>query len=149
MDNAKRLRGYSAPHGTRGFIVSHPEFDHGNTKYRQGRINTNQLALNVEEYSRVDIKFHYINLEVDYTTSSWRCKSQLKFDSVLGYTDNFYFNLCATQGTVESWDYYLYPVNNPRQLKFTFLKHSQDNTDGGGFLLEFHGKFKICAVLGI
>ena len=132
MDDRDRPKTIKAPPGSSGFIVSHKGFDYGKTGLRFGNIVTNPLSLEIGQHSRIDIKFQYINLK-SRTSGS---ESFLKFDNVKGYTDNYYFQLCAQDSTQAAWDYYLYPFNDDF-IKLTFESAS---SPGYGFLLKYRGQ---------
>ena len=134
MNDADREDVIEAYPGNRGFIVSHKEFDYGQTGLGINNIKTNPLSLKIGQHSRIDIKFRYINLKS--RTSGSGCESFLKFDNVKGYTDNYYFELCAQDSTQAAWDYYLYPFFGD-SIKLNFI--SSASPGRYGFLLEYRG----------
>ena len=136
MDDPYRMDVIEASHGSgsgSGFIVSHRGFDYGQTELGISSIKTNPLSLKIGQYSRIDIKLHYIYLKPG---TSGGCYSSLKFDNVKGYTRYYYFEVCAQETTRAAWDYYLYPFSEDF-IKLTFM--SSASPGFYGFLLEYRG----------
>ena len=134
MDHPNRMFVIEASPGSSGFIVSHRGFDYGQTGLSIRNIKTNPLSLKIGQYSRIDIKLHYIYLKPGTSRS---CDSYLiKFDNVKGYTRYYYFKLCAQETTRAAWDYYLYPFSEDF-IKLTFM--SSASPERYGFLLEYRG----------
>ena len=78
MNDANRAQDIGASPGSSGFIVSHKEFDYGQTGLGIRTIVTNPLSLKIGQHSRIDIKFHYIDLKPG---TSGGCESYLNFDT--------------------------------------------------------------------
>ena len=133
MDDAHRMFVIEASPGSSGFVVSHKGFDYGKTGLGIRNIRTNPLSLKIGQHSRIDIKFQYIDLKPG---ASGGCDSYLKFDRIKGYTDNYYFELCAQDTTQAAWDYHLYPISEDF-ITLTFMSSASPGLYG--FLLEYRG----------